>query len=524
MDRAFVDAVRQLSPLAPYLRAAPILGQTKERVVAACFDRAVLLPEIPDGILRNCLRIPEDEISALQAVGRQIQYDLHAEIDTPGKYLPKLEHRQGQSYDSWLTQSRPEGWTWLEMAAGGVRINGWHMGVALECVFEETKALSGSSAFSFRDRCRASGLSELIPSAIVDRSAADSLDNRMSRGPPRKRIKAMRAQSGEGAAECWRFVGHIQRESSLRTQLASIEASWKTTRSAWHAWAAFQDTTTPGAAHFAKITEAQLGSFSSCFDTPSTLKKYFSHIRKAALLLGCEFPSQTVADSLLRGSSKFVPRPTKSYITARAVAQMTEQLVRAGKVELAQFVSVVYTYQLRVQSEAVALQFDGRKRAGSAAWHSAVELDSGQVTILLRVRKNSLSQCRIARKCICGDWPNKVVCGVCSLKRILLKSKAGGACRVFPNVRTTDINILKEIGRQRDLGTVTWHGFRRGRTVDLLQRGGANGACVSLADLYESGGWKYGSHALLSYLPEDAVNRERVFKLAAEASDTEDDS
>ena len=99
-----------------------------------------------------------------------------------------------------------------------------------------------------------------------------------------------------------------------------------------------------------------------------------------------------------------------------------------------------------------------------------------------------------------------------------------GAQRVvFPRVSVTDIQVLKEVGKAHGSGPITWHGFRRGRTVDLLERGGANGVCVSLAEIYESGGWKYGSGALLSYVPHDAVHTERTFKVTAEASDTDAD-
>ena len=409
------------------------------------------------------------------------------------------------------------------MAAGGLSLSGWHMGVALETVFEETTQVSDGRFHSFEVRCRASGLEEFIPSAKVDRSAPVTTDRRFHRGPPRKRIRALQSTPAEATEGCWRFVGHIQREACLRTQLASIEGSWRTTRSAWHAWAAFVDATAEGSSHFARVTEAQLGSFSSCFDAPSTLKKYIGYVKKAVLLLEGEFPQQHFVDGLLRGAAKFAPKPRKSYITAGAVAQMTEHLVKIGRVELAQFISVVYTFQLRVQSEALALQFDGRPPKGSTAmWHSAVEVEEKQVVIVLRIRKNSMDVSRVARRCICNDWPGKVICGVCSLKKIVRKRKDGVSGRVFPHVGNSDINILKEVGRNHNLGAVTWHGFRRGRTVDLLERGGANGVCLSLADLYQSGGWQYGSGALLSCIPEDAANKERVFRIAADASDTDD--
>ena len=92
---------------------------------------------------------------------------------------------------------------------------------------------------------------------------------------------------------------------------------------------------------------------------------------------------------------------------------------------------------------------------------------------------------------------------------------------MFPCVVSKDIRLLKDFGKSQGMGSITWHGFRRGRTVDLLERGGANGVCMSLGEIYESGGWKFGSRALLSYIPHADVHKERVFKLVAEASDTE---
>lgn len=376
---------------------------------------------------------------------------------------------------------------------------------------------------SFEERCRVSGLAELIPSAVVDQSWQTTVNNRFQRGPPRKRIRSLQLATVDATESHWRFIGHIKQEAHLRTQLASIEGSLKTTRSAWRAWAAFVDATSQGSPHFLCITDAQLGAFASCFDATSTLKKYIGHVRKAAVLLGCEFPDKHIVDGILRGAGKFAVKPRKSYLTAGAVAQSADHLVKIGRVDLAQFISVVYTFQLRAQSEALALQFDGRPALGSKdLWHSAVEVEEKQVTIVLRVRKNSFNICRIARRCICRDWPNKVVCGVCSLKSMVRKAKATGSHRVFPRVRREDIHILKSFGSSHGLGVVTWHGFRRGRTLDLLERGGANGVCLSLAEIYQSGGWKLGSGALLLYIPEDAGHRERVFKFTAEASDTDD--
>lgn len=52
---------------------------------------------------------------------------------------------------------------------------------------------------------------------------------------------------------------------------------------------------------------------------------------------------------------------------------------------------------------------------------------------------------------------------------------------------------------------------------------GTNGAHLSLAELYRSGGWKLGSGAMFSYIPEQELNRERVFKMFSDAADTENE-
>lgn len=225
MDHAFLDRIFQLTPLTNYLRSAPLGDVTKSRLIRACYDRAVLLPELHDFVLRTHLRVPTDDVRVVETISQQILYDLPGEARTPGKYLPDLLHRCGQKYEEWLSNTRPPHWTWLEMAACGVTLNGWHMGVALECVFDESKLVTGSQMHCFEDRCRSSGLAELGPSAIVDRSKQHTVDKRFQRGPPRKRIKLLHLSCSDTSEGCWRCVGHIQQEANMRTQLASIEGS-----------------------------------------------------------------------------------------------------------------------------------------------------------------------------------------------------------------------------------------------------------------------------------------------------------
>ena len=51
MECGFVDRILGLTPLRRYLQWAPLLEETKDALVTACHDRAVLLPELNDVVL-----------------------------------------------------------------------------------------------------------------------------------------------------------------------------------------------------------------------------------------------------------------------------------------------------------------------------------------------------------------------------------------------------------------------------------------------------------------------------------------
>ena len=96
MDREFVLRILRLTPLRPYLRWEPLLDATKSCLVDACFDRAVLLPEIHGVVLQTHLQISHDEMPVVARIACSIQYDLAGEVGTPGKYLPRVSHRGSQ--------------------------------------------------------------------------------------------------------------------------------------------------------------------------------------------------------------------------------------------------------------------------------------------------------------------------------------------------------------------------------------------------------------------------------------------
>ena len=95
-----------------------------------------------------------------------------------------------------------------------------------------------------------------------------------------------------------------------------------------------------------------------------------------------------------------------------------------------------------------------------------------------------------------------------------------GRERVFWSVSARDIVCVQEFARFLSLNRPTWHGFRRGRTTDIVLNP-QWGQAVSLQMLFESGGWVSGSRALLSYLSAQALNKERVAKALSDGSDSE---
>ena len=84
------------------------------------------------------------------------------------------------------------------------------------------------------------------------------------------------------------------------------------------------------------------------------------------------------------------------------------------------------------------------------------------------------------------------------------------------------ISIIKGVARDNDLGPATWHGFRRGRTLDVIQGLDVKeNPAASMAEIYESGGWKPGSSAIFHYIPEKEANRQRCAEQVMDASDTD---
>jgi len=184
---------------------------------------------------------------------------------------------------------------------------------------------------------------------------------------------------------------------------------------------------------------------------------------------------------------------------------------------------VAYTFQLRVQSEGIKLTISKRDLLPDDTWHSHVYVDDDSaVVIRLRGRKNTALPSTIRRYCICGVWGSSAVCGVCVLKEFILTHPENFQGRIFPDVKESDIKILKQIGAQKDLGHITWHGLRRGRTDDVVNgKDTSLNPSASIQDIADSLGHHLGRASFFSYIKTSSSHRRHLVKGMAEDTESE---
>ena len=178
----------------------------------------------------------------------------------------------------------------------------------------------------------------------------------------------------------------------------------------------------------------------------------------------------------------------------------------------------------RPQAEAFGIQVGVRGTGvGEQAWHSDLFLTEEHVTIKLHRRKNEAQQSNVVRYCICPIWKPLCICGVCAMRQAVREMKEDRG-RVFAGLSPNMITVIKDIANKHGLGLATWHGFRRGRTLDVLQGMDVKAnPSASLREIYESGGWKPGSAALFNYIPPKEANQQRCAQQVMDSSDTEEE-
>ena len=493
-------------------------------LISNTWDRAVLICEISDFVLQTQLRIPQDDLKKVKEVQAEVSNTLTAEQHIPDRFLEAPFHiLPGKTLAESVSLHRPKGFSWLEYICAGGEPTGAHLSETLSCVFKEQEHIDtlkriGISIFSYQERCRASGHA-FDPAVSVDQSYTKEfkVSRRTTGAGPRNRIKHLVSQEQPTCAP-WRFVGILKQEAKFRVMAASIAKSWTSTRSAWNAYHEVMVNTSPMQPQFPVRVE-NISVFACVFDNPDSFDKYLQHVKKACILVGRPFLAKPEETAVKMGIRKGSISRTKSFICLEQTQQLVKKALSDKKHELARLCAVAYTYQLRVQSECFPLQTGkvSREQRDSATWHSCIEDKNGVVSIRLRIRKNKSYETLISRECTCNVTP--LCCGPCAL-RYQMKLVSSTSSVVFPGTKYTDILTLKKYASELGYPPPSWHGFRRGRTTDLIS-GRLGIRNLSWEAIFESGGWSLGSRALLKYIQSKAVDPDRVAAILADGSDSD---
>ena len=246
------------------------------------------------------------------------------------------------------------------------------------------------------------------------------------------------------------------------------------------------------------------------------------HLNKSLQVLGFPEIDKRWMNILRSGASKNDPKRDKSFIHIEQVEKIVKELMKAGRRDLARFVTIIYLYQLRTQNEGFPIQGGTPNKAIEKFWHSYVEIEEdGTVSLWLRKRKNCNRPCVIRRRCVCST--NALACGACSLRKAVeLQPKNAGRSKLFPGVKASDVNMIKKICHENALGYFTWHGPRRGRTVDLVQgKDRSNNPKPTLREAHESGMWSVLAGSIHHYFKKDTMDSVRIASAVAAGSDSD---
>ena len=144
-----------------------------------------------------------------------------------------------------------------EHIASGHEVSAWDVEASFRWVFDESAAVAGSvkhahvrpdglRAYTFSDRCKASGCRNLIPRISLDEgikgvSSRDGL-------PPTKRMRLERDELNSRTPDSLaldrraaRLPQNLALEASVRAQFASIKKSWRTCRAGISSYAQFMN-------------------------------------------------------------------------------------------------------------------------------------------------------------------------------------------------------------------------------------------------------------------------------------------
>ena len=501
------------------------LESERNRLILATNDRAALLVHITDFVLVHHIQV--SDLKAVHHVQMEIVRDHSSELSRKDIFLPKLA--EDLSFDDRLKKSRPEGVSWLTWLAMGGEATGDILADAMSFVFNESKHLEGLKKKgvvlqSFRDRCWSTGVTDLCPPMVVDKSSPNFGTRRESERP-RDRIAQLqfKKESKPDADKLrrvrWDFKGVLENEARMRLHLSTVPKGWTTVQSGIRCYGAYMSVMHRHSPHFpAEVTS--FGAWCCIFDNPGTLSQYASAVKKAHSLLNVPFLSDGELSILKRGAAKFQAKVTKSFISYQDTSKLCKEIVLRNRPDLARLLAVSYTFQLRTQSEGLPLESLERHKVRSRKdiWHSFVRLCPESAEIVLKTRKNKDTVSAIRRDCQCPNTPE--CCGVCALRQQTVLARRAGQSRVFWTVKASDIRLVQDVANDLSISRPTWHGFRRGRTTDLVTCVHWN-TSVTLLDVFESGGWSVGSRAVLHYLSEFAKDRERLVSVFSAGSESD---
>ena len=542
MDAQSRHRVQTMTRLTDYLVAANLRSPAIGRLAVACLDRAVLLLEVQDSILSSAFGMDANEICAVRNLRQRIAVDCVGESAIIGRHADITSQSQADlgtfsDYASHLKSAKP-GWTYMQFCAAVPAPTGFQVAEALKDFFREKEKVAESQRrarrgmshdpksplYSFSERSQASGMPELETAFQVSASTESnkSVGSRTeSRGPPRKRLlqvlEQQRSQPNLTQGAPWQFSGHLIREAHMRTVAKSWTGSWESSASALMLWHMFSLAFNPYRPQF-PVEENLLAAYATFIDNPGTLEQYLSKLNQAHKILQLKPISSGIKAAVCRGANKGAPKYSlkRCFLMSKVLTPIVQSLRRQGENSLADLLAVGYTYQLRAHSELFLICKDSR---ATSRLYSAIEISERTVTLVLSKRKNRQYESRIARGCWCKVCPE--ICGACVLRRIYHSDIAEHE-KVFPQDKSRLTRVFKETAKSADCHNATWHGLRRGRTVDLLNlRDGSGRPAVSLAEIFESGQWAEGSGSLLAYIRQSDVDCSKLVTIFADQSESD---
>ena len=409
----------------------------------------------------------------------------------------------------------------LEHIASGHEVSAWDVEASFRWVFDESAAVAGSikhshvrpdghRAYTFADRCRASGCQSLIPRISLDEGIGRTNSREVL--PPTKRMRLERDELNStkpsslvpdrGAV---RLPQNLALEASVRAQFASIKKSWRTYRAGISSYAQFMNDSLPNVKHF-PVPLVAFRLWANHFDNGDTLQNYVAHLNFAHRILSLpEIKDREIINSVIRGARKDQTRRIKPRVVGPDLDRLVDRAISEDDLLGARAYVIAYSFLLRCGDELFNLQIDGRD---SGDYHSHVVFSKkspsgpASATIHLASRKNAQGGATISRPCLCGKGHPSSRCGVCALIAAAhshLRRGGSKVDRIFGSLKARRASSeLRRRGLGFGIDRCSWHAFRRGAASDIVRSGGTIGF------LMHQGGWR--SAAFLKYLLASDIN------------------